>query len=106
MLKGASRSVSEIKTFFRHCPSCGRRFHIQLVGRKLVEEDTINERETSTEAEMDSSLIHSTSSVTQLGEGPPVLVDVKDFQYMYKCKHCGHGWSEKHEETQTFHPRT
>ena len=26
----------------------------------------------------------------------PIVVDVEEFQYSYKCKHCGHEWSEKH----------
>ena len=26
----------------------------------------------------------------------PVTVEVKDFQYTYKCKHCGHVWAELH----------
>jgi hypothetical protein len=25
-----------------------------------------------------------------VGEDIPVVVDIKDFQYTYKCKHCGH----------------
>jgi hypothetical protein len=25
--------------FFRHCPGCGRRFHIKLVSKKLVHMD-------------------------------------------------------------------
>ena len=35
-----------------------------------------------------------------VGEDIPLTVDVKDFQYDYKCKHCGHVWSEKHEADQ------
>lgn len=93
--------MSEIKTFFRHCPSCGRRFHIKLVSKKSIEEETIEERETASEALRDSSLNPIIPPITLLGEGPPVVVNVEDFQYMYKCKHCGHEWSEKHEETRT-----
>ena len=31
-------------------------------------------------------------------EGKPIVVDVEQFQYSYKCKHCGHEWTEKHVE--------
>jgi len=29
-------------------------------------------------------------------EKVPITIDVEDFQYTYKCKHCGHVWSELH----------
>jgi hypothetical protein len=29
--------MSEVSSFFRHCPSCGRRFHIKLVSKTLVD---------------------------------------------------------------------
>ena len=28
----------------------------------------------------------------------PVVLDIEEFQYAYKCKHCGHHWQEKHLE--------
>jgi hypothetical protein len=31
-------------------------------------------------------------------EGRPIIADIEEFQYTYKCKHCGHEWSEKHVE--------
>jgi len=36
--------------------------------------------------------------VTTVYKGPPTIVDVEEFQYNYKCKHCGHEWSEKRIE--------
>jgi hypothetical protein len=30
--------------------------------------------------------------------GVTVTLDIEEFQYAYKCKHCGHEWSEKHTE--------
>ena len=26
----------------------------------------------------------------------PIVLDIEEFQYVYKCRHCGHEWSEKH----------
>jgi DNA-directed RNA polymerase subunit RPC12/RpoP len=84
--------------FFRHCPECGRKFHIKLESKKLV---TSHEESIPTIAR-----VHRGSRSTATGqfplvnrldllEGPPVIVDVEEFQYAYRCKHCGHEWSEK-----------
>ena len=37
-------------------------------------------------------------SYVLVGETQPAVIDVEEFQYAYKCKHCGHEWFEKHEE--------
>jgi hypothetical protein len=38
-------------------------------------------------------------------EGEPVTIDIEEFQYAYKCKHCGHSWSEKHVEEHVENPK-
>jgi ribosomal protein L44E len=92
--------MSEVKTFFRFCPSCGKRFHIKLVSKKLVD----SKRETS---EQKQSVRGYGTYGYRGGMGPlvveeniPVTVDVEDFQYSYKCKHCGHEWTENRVERQ------
>jgi hypothetical protein len=30
----------------------------------------------------------------ELRENEPVLVDIGEFNYSYRCKHCGHEWFE------------
>jgi DNA-directed RNA polymerase subunit RPC12/RpoP len=90
--------VSEIRDFFRHCPACGRRFHIKLVSKQLVDEERINETMTTREEEMRSGVMHGAEMITPLTEGTPITVDVEDFEYKYKCTHCGHVWTEIHEE--------
>jgi hypothetical protein len=92
--------VSEVKTFFRFCPSCGKRFHIKLVGKELVD----SKRETFNQKEFVRG--GNTNPMTygyRGGMGPlvveediPVTVDIEDFRYSYKCKHCGHEWTETH----------
>ncbi len=76
--------------FFRHCPQCGRRFHINLEGKRPV------------------SLVREpvTLPLTSIGKGGSTLwadrtinIDAEEFQYAYKCGHCGHEWSEKHVES-------
>ena len=29
-----------------------------------------------------------------MSEDRPTIVDIEEFRYTYKCKHCGHEWSE------------
>jgi hypothetical protein len=43
------------------------------------------------------------SSVFLDQEAKPVIIDVEEFRYAYKCKHCGHEWSEKHLEEHREH---
>ncbi len=81
--------------FFRTCPSCGRRFHVRLVESRLVGERRDVEI-------MKQGRAASTSTknvyVVLVEEDIPVTIEVKDFQYTYKCKRCGHAWSETREK--------
>ncbi len=95
--------MSEIKTFFRFCPVCGRRFHIKLVSKKLVK----LERESAEvkravpvigAGSIGSRGYYGSSIPIIVQEGEPLTIDVEEFQYSYRCKHCGHEWSEKHVE--------
>ena len=94
--------MSEVRTFFRFCPSCGKRFHIKLVARKLVDEkreSTVIRR--TMPAPVPGTGVYGGGSMgipVILEEDEPVTIDEKDFQYTYKCKHCGHVWTEMHEE--------
>jgi len=86
--------MSEVETFFRHCPNCGRRFEIRLVGKKLVESESIKESRP-----MASDYFGGYSgSMLDVGETEPTIVEVEKFQYTYRCKHCGHQWIEIKEE--------
>ena len=101
--------MSSITTFFRHCPSCGRRFEIRLTGRKSVEAEseiragrsaedrTFRASEPAVVADSQSTksyhiLSHDTS---------PLTVVTEEFLYSYKCNHCGHQWSEERFRTGT-----
>ena len=88
--------MSEVRTFFRFCPACGKRFHIRLVGKKLVGDR--EERSVVTEEMAPMAEYGLMSSPLLVEENVPITVDVEDFQYTYKCKHCGHVWTEMHEE--------
>jgi uncharacterized Zn finger protein len=95
--------MSEIREFFRHCPACGRRFHIRLVGEKLVGQRMITEKaERSIEVPLETSSTYAHGGIPMpqilADEEVPVTIDAKDFRYTYKCKHCGHVWSEIREK--------
>jgi len=96
--------VSEVRTFFRFCPACGKRFHIRLVGKKLVddrvEETEIKQAYGRIGAGMGYSGNYAAAEPVIVEENVPLTVDVEEFQYTYKCKHCGHVWTEMHEEEQ------
>jgi len=93
--------------FFRHCPGCGRRFHIRLENKKLVTEhrESMPSKRAARAVVVRSGSMGSrgfvASSYTPLAveEGRPIIVDIEEFQYSYKCKHCGHEWSEQHLES-------
>jgi hypothetical protein len=81
---------------FRHFPECGRRFHIKLESKKLVN----LERKTVAESSGPRRNISQFqgSPVLLVQEGRPIIADTEEFQYMYKCNHCGHEWIEKRFE--------
>jgi len=85
--------------FFRHRPECGRRFHIKLESKKLVEVERESEPTKSVTNLYGGSIAYSAApAVFVVQEGKPIIIDREEFQYAYKCKHCGHEWSEKHIE--------
>ena len=83
--------------FFRHCPECGRRFHIKLENKKLVNLKRTSRPQTEAQLLPSGSRYGARMGIT-VYEGKPIVVDVEEFQYSYKCKHCGHEWTEKHIE--------
>jgi len=111
--------MPSVVTLFRHCPSCGRRFEVRLVGKNLVstERDTYPTKSPPTTSEGSSFVTHQWARSGGLGTPRPsqvvwdhhsepgkevqVTVGREGFEYTYKCKHCGHQWTEKRsEETQ------
>jgi DNA-directed RNA polymerase subunit RPC12/RpoP len=91
--------MAEVETFFRFCPSCGKRFHIKLVSKKLVgmQKETFDEKRVVAGPGPGSYGARGGGMLTNptiVEENVPVTVDVEDFQYSYRCKSCGHEWTE------------
>src|SRR5574340_300502 len=99
--------MSELRTLFRFCPSCGRRFQIRLESKKLLA-DRVEEVETTKAVGwLGSNYGARGYSMTQplvVEEKVPATVDIEEFQYTYRCKHCGHVWSEMHDVQRKFEP--
>ena len=88
--------MPEIRTFFRHCPACGKRFEIRLVGKRTRRDDEYDsEIPRSDDATMEAKALMP----VLLGESnEPVTIEEKEFSYKYVCKHCGHQWTETRED--------
>ncbi|MDG6912554.1 MAG: hypothetical protein JRN56_02790 [Nitrososphaerota archaeon] len=92
--------MASASDFFRHCPSCGKRFSIKLVDKKL--ESEAKERVVT---EVPRGHLQSGGSfgeivpMTVLDTAVTTIVDTKEFGYSYHCKHCGHEWTEIRKQT-------
>jgi DNA-directed RNA polymerase subunit RPC12/RpoP len=85
--------------FFRFCPECGRRFHIKLVGKALVSVNRTS-RPKKVVTNINSPARYAAApSLIVVQDDKPVIIDHEEFQYAYKCSHCGHQWTEIREET-------
>ena len=86
---------------FRHCPSCGRRFEIRLVGK---EEVAATESVATTRKERPfiyyagrnkySVRVHLDSTRGPVTADVPTLDEDDIVRYEYRCVHCGHEWTE------------
>lgn len=94
--------MSEVRSLFRFCPACGRRFHVKLVSKTLTddrkESEVIKQSMVSLSPTSGFGMARYNPYAVVVEENVPITIDVKDFQYTYKCKHCGHIWSESHVE--------
>ena len=90
--ESAQRSGRSLVEFFRHCPECGRRFHIKLESKKRLnlDRETIR-RPRVTQARGFTGGARRVANPQRIivYEGEPVIIDVEEIQYNYKCKHAG-----------------
>jgi len=97
---GPSNPFHERRTaspqLFPRCPDCGRRSGVKLVGKKRLGErkETVVRKETSVGGGSVAGYGYSTTSPKIVHVDTPVTISVKEFEYTYRCKSCGHTWSE------------
>ena len=87
-----------LATFFRNCPSCGRRFEIRLVGREVldasaavseVKKDEDHPRMYGVGGRFGVRMSLTASSPN------PIAAEVDEVvRYDFRCDHCGHAWTE------------
>ena len=85
--------MSSVRAFFRHCPSCGRRFEIRLVKKKMTDDWMSGDGEKKAGAIIQPAETTRPAALI-LEQGQPTPVDVELIEYDFRCKHCGHEWSE------------
>ena len=93
-------SVSKIETFFRHCPACGRRFEIRLISKRATDtrEEAYERKIPVPAGGYGSPRSGFTPGPLIVQEDIPTVVEVTDFNYTYRCRHCGHQWTETRSE--------
>lgn len=92
--------------FFRHCPGCGRRFHIKLESKTRiggVDREPIPRLVYGGVGQPGTYWESKTMTPVLVHDERPVILDIEQFQYVYKCKHCGHEWAEKHLQEHREH---
>jgi DNA-directed RNA polymerase subunit RPC12/RpoP len=93
-----------VPTIFKKCPNCGKRFEVEHTGESVERKSEVVMEE---KVISPASLLASPQS-PMLGPSvqspPPVRVaeSIEEDEYTetYKCKHCGHVWTEKHDEVE------
>jgi DNA-directed RNA polymerase subunit RPC12/RpoP len=90
--------------FLRKCPQCGRRFHVKLVDKKLAK--VLDRRIVRAPPQTVKTPGSPLGPMRVVGKGEPVIIDTEEFLYVYRCKHCGHEWSEAHTEKHVKKPGT
>ena len=78
----------EVRTFFRFCPSCGKRFHIQILSKEKVaierEEPEPGNAEGFVPGVVDQVSGFSAPVPLVLEEGHPATIDLDDNRYSYR----------------------
>lgn len=91
--------MSDVRSFFRRCPNCGRRFEIRLLTKDVVADKIITTSYQRPEG-ISSGFSPAVAGGGMFGaphvleETVPLSIDEREFKYSYKCKHCEHQWVE------------
>jgi predicted RNA-binding Zn-ribbon protein involved in translation (DUF1610 family) len=89
-------AMSEVRAFFRHCPACGRRFEIRVVRKEARKDDSYASEMPRLDTDTTKAKALAPLLLNEADE--QVVVEEKELGYTYICKHCGHKWTELHED--------
>ena len=95
--------MPELGTFFRHCPSCGRRFEIKVMEEAELSDDKgySKTKEILTPQELTLRVGSGGPRVTMLKAKTTFARNLntiwwtKESRVTFQCKHCGHEWTEE-----------
>jgi transposase-like protein len=88
-------------TFLKKCPNCGKHFEVERIAEKVEERAVTVDRSREL---MDQKIgpVYVPSYTDGLDESAstaddPVLAEKQVREETYKCRHCGHTWTETRE---------
>ena len=99
--------MAALQAFFRHCPACGRRFEVKLVGKTLASSERTSYTATNpgTSTNIRGAFAHSHfnggeglftwDDHVKVTSNVRVTTTKDKFRLSYECKHCGHRWEEE-----------
>jgi transposase-like protein len=92
-------------TIFKKCPNCGKRFEVEHTGESVErKKEVVTEEKLISSPSMMVSNPMTPMLDTPMSNPPTVmvteLIEEDEYTESYKCKHCGHVWTEKHEEVE------
>jgi transcription elongation factor Elf1 len=95
-----------MSTFFKKCPSCGKRFEVKHTGEELEKSDVKSEEvsvnlslntpfQWSHEAQTDEIEVEP-GALGPIAHGKRTIETGEDtYTETYRCEHCGHQWTEQ-----------
>lgn len=98
-------NLRNMPAFLKRCPSCGKRFEVEHTGESVEKKSEI----VTEEKLISPSTLMAENPMTPLLNTPESvppsvmvaeLIEEDEYTETYKCKHCGHVWTEKHEEVE------
>lgn len=109
-----------MSTFFKRCPSCGRRFEVKHIGEKLVNSEVDAERvvtsvplssptapygsgyteERDDIAASDNIDVEPGAMSSAIGK-TELDIEEDTYEETYRCSHCGYQWTEERVRDET-----
>lgn len=91
-----------MSTFLKRCPSCGKHFEVRRTAKTVTKKDEVVPETKTRSAFAASAAAYSVSPAdpkamrTEVGVEEELEEDT--YTETFKCRHCGHTWTETHEK--------